>query len=324
MFRLRVFITAVTLGLLHGFKIVLGRQIERMRLRRRRPVRHDNQTTVADALPLFRNDELVLDFARYLNEYNDVSMSMSNNLRPDRCLLSSVGPFQTENDQEIGDVLFDYGGRARSCAKESCYRVQDNGDDPPYDPDAGDTLRFAYKTVLSNRFSFQAKVCGIGGDDDGAESCDPSTWETHGRCGRIGLNIRESLDPFARNVFVLFEPYSEVGLIYRQTNDGAPYIHEFDGSPDEDACFWITVERNGDTFAFDHAYANGGSVDEYYDIQRCEKGPSIDSAFFRTLIIEDMPTAVLVGLECLLLYRFPTTVRNIIAVTPRQSLSISN
>lgn len=291
MFRLLISACAVLIA----SNVVRGQQIHSNRLRRHRTSDNDNHTFATTSellLPSVHDEEL--DFARVLDEYTDMSMSMSMDLRPDDCLPNSVGSFKIEGDGDIGDVLFDYNGGARTCRKESCYRVQDNGDDPPYDPEAGDTLRFAYKTVSRNKFSFQAKVCGIGGD--GSDSCDPSTWAATGRCGRIGLNIRESLDPWARNVFVLFEPFAEVAVIYRQTNDKVPFVHDFDGSPDEDNCFWITVERDGDEFTFDHAYARGGSVDDYQSIPRCEKGPSNDSAFFRSVTIEGMPTTVLVGL----------------------------
>lgn len=288
-----LFFATVLLSCAH---VTLGQQIQQNRLRRHRTVpivRPGNFTTTAD-LRLPDEFETELEFARFLFEDNDLSMSMSMSLRPDPCLPRHIDAFEIDGNQDIGDVLYDYGGNARSCQKESCYRVQDNGDDPPYDPEAGDTLRFAYKSVASTAFSFQAKVCGVGGD--GSDSCDASTWEATGRCGRIGLNIRESLDPWAKNIFVFFEPYAEVGVIYRQVNDEIPYSHDFDGSPDEDTCFWITIQRDDNFFTFDHSYARGGSVDKYQDIPRCEKGASVDSAFFRSVTIEDMPATVLVGL----------------------------
>uniref|UniRef100_A0A7S2EG30 Uncharacterized protein n=1 Tax=Trieres chinensis TaxID=1514140 RepID=A0A7S2EG30_TRICV len=280
--------------MLLGAHISLGQQIWPNRVRHFRtntshpranrdpPVGHFNANNVEESL-----DQ---EFARLLNNYD---MSMSMNFGADRCLPDDADEFKIDGDQDIGDVLYDHGGRARGCRqKGSCYRIEDNGDDPDYDPEAGDTMRFAYKIIESTSFSFESKVCSK--DDD--KSCDPSTWQAFGRCGRIGLNIRESLDPWAKNVFVFFEPFYEVGMIYRKTNEEIPYKHLFDGSPDSDSCFWVSIVREGDTFTFDYFYAKGGSLDQYTKIKKCEKGPSVEPDFSRSVTIEDMPEQVYVGL----------------------------
>eukprot|EP00339_Tiarina_fusa_P001120 CAMPEP_0117003574 /NCGR_PEP_ID=MMETSP0472-20121206/4843_1 /TAXON_ID=693140 ORGANISM="Tiarina fusus, Strain LIS" /NCGR_SAMPLE_ID=MMETSP0472 /ASSEMBLY_ACC=CAM_ASM_000603 /LENGTH=560 /DNA_ID=CAMNT_0004704257 /DNA_START=125 /DNA_END=1807 /DNA_ORIENTATION=- len=194
------------------------------------------------------------------------------------CAVPPTTPlFVIDDDVDIGDILgYPTPAFARSCGPR-CYDVKDNGDDPPFDPEYGDTLRFAYKEVSSTKFVFRAKVCGTNCDDE------PWAWDK-GYLGSVGLMVREGLDPMDKNLFVSHEPHGQATWSYRLDTNG-PSIRGFDGSPDVE-CLWITLERQSrDVFRFLYNYEGN---------DRCtrEEGDLLDT----TITIDDMPETVLLGL----------------------------
>jgi hypothetical protein len=194
------------------------------------------------------------------------------------CAVPPTTPlFLIDDNVDIGDILgYPTPAFARSCGPR-CYDVKDNGDDPPYDPELGDTLRFAYKEISSTKFMFRAKVCGTNCNDR------PWTWDS-GILGSVGLMVRESLDPFAKNLFVSHEPHSQATWSYR-LQTGGPATYDFDGSPDVE-CLWISLERlSRDVFRFMYNYeGNDGCTTNEWNL--------LDT----TITIDDMPETVLLGL----------------------------
>lgn len=177
------------------------------------------------------------------------SLSMSMDLGS--CVPPDVPEFIIDANVDIGDTLIRPGpGFARKCG-DDCYTVKDNGDDPPFDPELGDTLRFAYKKVSSNNFSIRSRVCGTDCDDRGCDDCD--------RFGRTGLMVREDLDPLARNIYVSHTPNLNADWTYR-TEPGEMNVGGQDFSVDV-TCLWITLERNGNEFNFSYAYEGKGKCD---------------------------------------------------------------
>ena len=163
------------------------------------------------------------------------------------CVDPKLPKFIIDADQDIGDPLYhepEAPGYVSKCGSD-CYTVMDNGDDPPFDPELGDTLRFAYKEIKSDNFSIRSRVCGVkcDGEEDAGQSL---------HFGRAGLMIRESLDPLARNVFVSHSPYDQVEWTFRPVEDGDTMTN-WHGSHDVE-CLWITLVRNGDNFVATYAY----------------------------------------------------------------------
>lgn len=166
------------------------------------------------------------------------------------CTRQSVPEFFIDANVNIGDTLFHPGpGFAISCGTD-CYRVKDSGDDPPFDPEFGDTLRFAYKEISGRHFSIRSKVCGVG--------CTKADGYV-GLFGRTGLMVRESLDPLSRNIFVSHSPNGQADWSYRSEHGGLT-TEGFDGSPDV-PCLWITLERNDDDFLYSYAYEGQDACD---------------------------------------------------------------
>lgn len=206
-----------------------------------------------------------------------LSLSMSMDLTS--CVPPDVPEFIIDDNVDIGDVLIRPGpGFARKCG-DDCYTVKDNGDDPPTDPELGDTLRFAYKQVSSNAFSIRSRVCGTECDifDSGGVDSD--------QFGRTGLMVREDLDPLARNIFVSHEPNLNAEWSYRTefggTNDGGK-----DFSLDV-TCLWITLERNGNDFTFSYTYEGE---------EKCELDELNNLDYLTQTVTINMPEDVLVGL----------------------------
>ncbi|KAL9190363.1 hypothetical protein ACHAXT_007574 [Thalassiosira profunda] len=186
------------------------------------------------------------------SQSNELALSLDRS----PCADPKVPPFVIDGNQDIGDVLLHGGpGFVAECGPD-CYTVKDNGDDPPYDPELGDTLRFAYKKISRNHFSIRSRVCGV--KCDGEEDAGMQLY-----FGRVGLMVRETLDPFARNVFVSHSPQGQADWSFR-TEPGGGSIVEFDGSPDVE-CLWITLARDGDEFIGSYAYEGNDmcSVSEY-------------------------------------------------------------
>jgi hypothetical protein len=161
------------------------------------------------------------------------------------CVDPSVPEFMIDDDVDIGDTMMRPGPAFAAKCGPDCYTVKDNGDDPPYDPELGDTLRFAYKEVTSNNFFMRSRVCGIScdGQSDAGMRLD---------FGRTGLMVRDSLDPLARNVFVSHSPDGQADWSYR-TVFGGESIVNMDGSPDV-PCLWISLTRDGNEFSASYAY----------------------------------------------------------------------
>jgi hypothetical protein len=196
----------------------------------------------------------------------------------DYCVPPNIPLFKIDEDVDIGDTLIRPGPAfAKSCGPR-CYDVKDNGDDPPFDPELGDTLRFAYKTISSYNFVFRSLVCGT--------VCDGQDTEMSQRqFGRTGLMVRESLDPLAINVFASHQRDAQADWSYRTTYGELPTTG-FDGSPDVE-CLWITLERDQNDFTFSYAYPD--------EQDQC----AIENDFLEHLITTvtiDMPEQVMVGL----------------------------
>jgi len=208
----------------------------------------------------------------------EASFSMSMDLRS--CVPPDVPEFIIDEDVDIGDVLIRPGpGFARKCG-EDCYLVKDNGDDPPDDPELGDTLRFAYKQIDSDTFSIRSRVC--------KSDCDGNVSLGY---GRVGVMVRESLDPLAKNAFVSHTPDLSAEWSYRSETGGASeYFEAF--TPDV-PCLWLTLEREGDQFIFSYAYPEDPYATESGG--GCGFDPISDEIIGATVTI-DMPSNVLIGL----------------------------
>ena len=139
------------------------------------------------------------------------------------CVDPKIPEFVIDNDQDIGDVLVHSGPAFATSCGPDCYTVKDNGDDPPYDPEAGDTLRFAYKEITSDSFTIRSRVCGV--KCDGEESAGMMLY-----FGRVGLMVRDTLNPFARNVFVSHSPQGQADWSYRTETTGETFFG-FDEAP---------------------------------------------------------------------------------------------
>jgi hypothetical protein len=196
------------------------------------------------------------------------------------CVILPTTPlFVIDDDVDIGDTLDRPGPAFAASCGPRCYDVKDNGDDPPFDPHLGDTLRFAYKEITSSEFFFRAKVCGT--------KCDGEEWRWGDSIlGRSGLMVRESLDPMSKNLFVSHQPHYQADWSYRlDTNGGSS--QNFDGSPDVE-CLWITLERHSqERFTFSYSYES--HVDHNCGIEDWEM-------LNTTITIPDMAETVLVGL----------------------------
>lgn len=159
-------------------------------------------TSVAHGSVDSSNDNLLksMSLHTYAKSSKISKSSSKKKLSRSQCVDPNVPEFIIDSNQDIGDVLIHHDGPgfARKCGTD-CYLVKDNGDDPPYDPEAGDTLRFAYKKITSYNFSLRALVCGVACDGEGSYF------------GRTGIMVRDSLDPFARNVFVSHSPNDQAG-----------------------------------------------------------------------------------------------------------------
>jgi hypothetical protein len=195
----------------------------------------------------------------------------------DSCVPPNVPLFQIDKDVDIGDTLIRPGPVFAKRCGPRCYDVKDNGDDPPFDPELGDTLRFAYKKVSSYNFLFRSLVCGTvcDGRDTGMN-----------KFGRTGLMVRESLDPLAMNVFASHQRDAQADWSYR-TRYGELPTTGFDGSPDVE-CLWITLERDQNDFTFSYAYPSG-------EQDQCD----IDGDFLEhltTTVTINMSEQILVGL----------------------------
>ena len=198
----------------------------------------------------------------------------------DSCVPPNVPLFDIDDNVDIGDTLTRPGPAFAKACGPRCYNVKDNGDDPPFDPQYGDTLRFAYKQVSSYNFIFRSLVCGTVCDDGQG---DPEMTQF----GRTGLMVRESLDPLAMNVFASHQRDAQADWSYRtKYNESSTY--DFNGSPDVE-CLWITLERDQNDFTFSYAYPS----DE--ENEKCV----IDADFLddlTTTVTIDMSKKVLVGL----------------------------
>jgi hypothetical protein len=250
------------------------------------PTEQKNEWSSPETLTWTLEDRI--DGEMFLNFFaqSALSMSMPNNdiggpPRYESCVSPDIPAFEIDESVDIGDVLYHLGGRAESCGKD-CYKVKDNGDDPPFDPELGDTLQFAYRPVTNKTFTFRAKVCGV---DCGPETFGP---DGMGRCGLMGLMVRESIDPLSKFVFVAFQPHAQVDWAYR-SQFGDLVSSDADGSPDDKDCLWMTVTRNGGTFSLQYEAVGDNSCDV------CADCPDV-AGVRPPLIHVEMTKTVLVGL----------------------------
>lgn len=69
-----------------------------------------------------------------------MSMSLGSMSMDMSCVPNEVPEFVIDDDVDIGDTMIRPGPAfAESCGKD-CITIKDNGDDPPFDPELGDTL----------------------------------------------------------------------------------------------------------------------------------------------------------------------------------------
>ena len=195
------------------------------------------------------------------------------------CVDPNVPRFIVDGSEDIGDTLRHEPGMTKRCGCD-CYTLKDDGDDPPYDPQEGDTQRFAYKKVTSTNFSIKSRTCGTKcyvGDE-----VQPPHQLTY---GRVGLQVRASLDPLAASVFISHKPHAQAEWSWRKEYNGT-YTPGFDGSPDVE-CLWITLTRDGNNFNSTYAYdpqAEGEVCESEFDI-------GLDQH-----VVIDMPDEVYVGM----------------------------
>jgi hypothetical protein len=211
--------------------------------------------------------------------------SLTQECRPKSyCVVPPSTPlFEIAQDVDIGDTL-DRPGPAflKSCGPR-CYDMKDNGDDPPYDPEYGDTMRFAYREVDYEHFRFRAKAC--------VTHCKDTPWKDvedfyAADFGSIGLMVRESLDPLSKKLFVSHRPFYAVDWSYR-SEQGADHIESLNGSQDVE-CLWITLERKSkDEFHFYYQYIS-------YTDEECGIGEWQMEE--NTIQLNDMSEKILVGL----------------------------
>ena len=215
------------------------------------------------------------------------SFQTEEDIRSSSCVDPKLPKFVIDADQDIGDPLYhepEAPGYVSKCGSD-CYTVMDNGDVPPFDPELGDTLRFAYKEIKSDNFSIRSRVCGVkcDGEEDAGQSL---------HFGRAGLMVRESLDPLARNVFVSHSPYDQVEWTFRPV-EGGDTMTNWHGSHDVE-CLWITLVRNGDNFVATYAYKGGERIDNESTDYSCD-GLEIGDPIL-SFTIKDMSSKVYVGL----------------------------
>ena len=100
------------------------------------------------------------------------------------------------------------------------------------------------------------------------------------------MTVRESLDPFARNIFVSHTPNLSADWSWRTESNGDTVFGE-DGSPDV-PCLWITLVRERNDFTFSYAY-------ESDEAGGCKLDGDFVEHLTQTVTI-DMVDDVLVGL----------------------------
>lgn len=198
------------------------------------------------------------------------------------CVDPNVPRFIVDSSVDVGDTLLHKDSDIPKRCGCDCYTIKDSGDDPPFDPQEGDTQRFAYRKVTSTNFSIKSRTCGVkcyGGDNYDYPITDTLIY------GRVGLQVRESLDPLAASVFISHKPHAQAEWSWRRENNGE-YSWDMDGSPDVE-CLWITLTRDGNNFNSTYAYDPQIVPEEV-----CES--EFDIGLDQHVVI-DMPDEVYVG-----------------------------
>ncbi|KAL7494824.1 hypothetical protein ACHAWT_006557, partial [Skeletonema menzelii] len=171
------------------------------------------------------------------------SMSYGPGCKRSDCVDPEVPRFIIDGSTDIGDTLLhdEKPGTTKRCGCD-CYTLEDGGDDPDFDPELGDTQHFAYRKVTSTNFSIKSRTCGV------------KCYGEEGQLtyGRVGLEVRQSLDPLAANIFISHKPHAQAEWSWRKEYNGT-YFSGSDGSPDV-KCLWITLTRNGNIFKSTYAY----------------------------------------------------------------------
>mmetsp|Transcript_9212 Transcript_9212/g.15135 ORF Transcript_9212/g.15135 Transcript_9212/m.15135 type:complete len:325 (-) Transcript_9212:106-1080(-) len=204
------------------------------------------------------------------------SMSYGPGCKRSDCVDPEVPRFIIDGSTDIGDTLLhdEKPGTTKRCGCD-CYTLEDGGDDPDFDPELGDTQHFAYRKVTSTNFSIKSRTCGV------------KCYGEEGQLtyGRVGLEVRQSLDPLAANIFISHKPHAQAEWSWRKEYNGT-YFSGSDGSPDV-KCLWITLTRNGNIFKSTYAY------DPQMPNEECESDFDIG---LDQLVEIDMSETVYVGL----------------------------
>eukprot|EP00984_Skeletonema_dohrnii_P003546 scaffold1192_cov83-Skeletonema_dohrnii-CCMP3373.AAC.4 len=185
------------------------------------------------------------------------SMSYGPGCERSKCVDPDVPRFIVDRSVDIGDTLLQKEPDMPKRCGCDCYTLKDSGK-PPFDLELGDTQRFAYREVTSTNFSIKSRTCGVKcyvGD----EIVQPPIQLDY---GRVGLEVRQSLDPFSANVFISHVPQLRAEWSWREKYNETPSggVHY---SLDE-TCLWISLTRRGDKFTWTYAY------DAYLPDEECE------------------------------------------------------
>jgi len=210
------------------------------------------------------------------------SMSYGPGCERSKCVDPDVPRFIVDRSVDIGDTLLHREPEPKRCGCD-CYTLKDSGDDPPFDIELGDTQRFAYRKVTSTNFSIKSRACGVKCyyDDEGEGTPLQLTY------GRVGLEVRQSLDPLSANVFISHKPQYRAEWSWRKEYNGT-HSGGVAYSPDE-TCLWITLTRKDDKFTWAYAY------DPQLPGEVC-KSSDIDLGFDPVEVVTDMSETVYVGL----------------------------
>eukprot|EP00984_Skeletonema_dohrnii_P019636 scaffold9441_cov77-Skeletonema_dohrnii-CCMP3373.AAC.2 len=210
------------------------------------------------------------------------SMSYGPGCERSKCVDPDVPRFIVDRSVDIGDPLLQKEPDMPKRCGCDCYTLKDSGK-PPFDLQLGDTQRFAYREVTSTNFSIKSRTCGVKcyvGDEVQGTPLQLTY-------GRVGLEVRQSLDPFSANVFISHVPQLRAEWSWRENYNGTPF-GGVDYSLDE-TCLWISLTRRGDKFTWTYAY------DAYLPGEECESG-DIDLGFDPVEAVIDMSETVCVGL----------------------------
>lgn len=213
-----------------------------------------------------------------VEEYEQCSISCT-----DDCLPSDAKPFDIEASWEIGSTGTQ--GETTRCGP-NCYLLKGSGLDMCATDDstteAPDAMHFAFREI-NGPFVLVSKVCG-GSSSDSFEDIAP----------RVGLMVRESLDPLSKNFFLSHSPDAEANWSARHETDGSTSC-DFDGSVDV-SCVYLILERSaapgdGDKFIGYYSY----EVNFLQDVKMCSQRETVFEVGFNGTMSDE----VLIGMAVL-------------------------